>query len=106
MKQFDYFKELEASLQEAVAHKKGQKRCYTVVKELPVPIYGAADVARVRQSFDLSQRGFAALLGVSSRTVEGWECGRTVPSGAAKHLIYLFETDHSLIDKLIQRDSM
>jgi DNA-binding XRE family transcriptional regulator len=39
----------------------------------------------------LTQAQFAALLGVSKRTLEQWEQGRREPSGAAKTLIRLAE---------------
>lgn len=37
----------------------------------------------------LSQAGFAAALGVSKRTLEGWEHGRVTPTGAARALVRL-----------------
>jgi len=44
-------------------------------------------VARVRMSARLSQSQFAALLGVSARTLQDWEQGRREPTGAAKTLL-------------------
>jgi putative transcriptional regulator len=40
-----------------------------------------------RERTGLSQAEFAALLGVSVRTLQGWEQGRTRPSGAARTLL-------------------
>ena len=40
-----------------------------------------------RQRTGLSQSQFAALLGVSVRTLQGWEQGRKQPSGAARTLL-------------------
>jgi putative transcriptional regulator len=40
-----------------------------------------------RMGTGLSQAQFAALLGVSRRTLEGWEQGRKKPSGAAATLL-------------------
>lgn len=45
------------------------------------------DAATARQKVGLSQAEFAALLGVSKRTLQDWEQGRREPSGAAKSLI-------------------
>jgi len=39
----------------------------------------------------LTQTQFAALLGVSKRTLEQWEQGRREPSGTAKTLIHVAE---------------
>ena len=46
------------------------------------------------------QKGFASILGVSSRTVEAWEAGKSNPSPTARNLIFLISQDHSLIHKL------
>jgi putative transcriptional regulator len=48
-------------------------------------------IARARVKSGLTQARFAALLGVSPRTLEQWEQGRRVPSGAAKTLIRVAE---------------
>jgi putative transcriptional regulator len=44
-------------------------------------------VVSARIKTGLSQSKFAALLGVSTRTLQEWEQGRRQPSGAAKTLI-------------------
>ena len=45
------------------------------------------EVAKARIKTGLSQSQFAALMGVSKRTLEQWEQGRREPSRAAKTLI-------------------
>ena len=43
--------------------------------------------AEAREATGLSQAQFALLLGVSVRTLQGWEQGRKQPSGAARTLL-------------------
>src|SRR5947208_17038113 len=47
------------------------------------------NVASIREKTGLSQARFAQLLGVSVRTLQDWEQGRRVPSGAARTLILI-----------------
>ena len=46
-----------------------------------------------RQKTGLSQSQFAAILGVSVRTLQGWEQGRKQPSGAARTLLTIARTN-------------
>ncbi len=45
------------------------------------------DVQEIRERLGLSQSAFAALLGVSTRTLQDWEQGRRHPTGAARSLL-------------------
>lgn len=104
MAEFNVYEGIMEGLQEALAYQQGDRsRCKVTVRELPIPEYKAADVARTRKELNLSQRGLANVLGVSHRTVEAWEAGKNVPSGAARHLLYLVDTDHSLVQRLTAR---
>ncbi len=99
-----YFDELMTSLEDAAAFAKGDTSRAKVVEvevDDPVPEYKAADVARTRKALNLTQSAFARALGVSSRTVEAWEAGRNEPSGAARHLLFLLDGDHSLVQRLV-----
>lgn len=104
MAEFNVYEGVMQGLQEALAYKNGDRsRCRVTVREVPVPEYKASDVARTRQELNLSQRGLASVLGVSPRTVEAWEAGKNTPSGAARHLLYLVDNDHSLVERLTVR---
>lgn len=59
-----------------------------------------AEVARARLASGLSQPAFAALLGVSVRTVQDWEQGRRKPSGAAKTLLKIAERHSEVLQEL------
>jgi len=64
------------------AIKKGQGKRHVVM--LP-------DVQSIRESMSLSQSAFAAMLGVSPRTLQDWEQGRRKPSGPALSLLKVAE---------------
>jgi putative transcriptional regulator len=52
-------------------------------------VINVPDVAKTRAKTGLSQARFAELLGVSIRTLQDWEQGRRVPSGAARTLLMI-----------------
>jgi len=57
-------------------------------------------IVRARLKAGLTQRQFAALLGVSRRTLEQWEQGRRKPSRAAKTLIKVAELHPEVLRKI------
>ena len=56
-------------------------------------------VSLIRERTGLSQTKFAALLGVSVRTLQEWEQGRRAPSGAARTLLMVAaKSPHVLLE--------
>jgi len=53
----------------------------------------SSPVIEARKKTGLSQSQFAALMGVSVRTLQGWEQGRKQPSGAARTLLAIASTN-------------
>lgn len=49
------------------------------------------DVRRIREKLDMSQKDFAAYFGVNLRTVQDWEQGRRVPSGASRNFLFVID---------------
>jgi DNA-binding transcriptional regulator YiaG len=47
------------------------------------------EVARARQTLNLTQDAFAGLLGISLSTLRSWEQGKREPSGAARTLVHI-----------------
>lgn len=45
------------------------------------------DVKGIRENYNLSQRQFASLLGISIKTLQNWEQGRRSPRGPARVLL-------------------
>lgn len=58
-------------------------------------------VAEIRERLGLSQSEFASLLGVSVRTLQDWEQGRRVPSGAARTLLLVAERNPKAVLEVI-----
>lgn len=96
-KDIDFFSGIMSGLEEALAYEKGSAKAATYARKRSLP---DVDVAKERRQLNLSQKAFAAILGVSPRTVEAWESGRSNPSPTARNLIYLISGDPSLIEKL------
>ncbi len=79
----ELFKDLIASVREGGAILRGKvapSRSFVV--EMP-------DVKRIRTDYQLSQIEFAALLGISVKTLRNWEQGRRVPEGPARVLLQI-----------------
>lgn len=58
-------------------------------------------VADVRSRTGLSQKDFAKLMGVSTRTLQEWEQGRRSPSGAARTLILIAAKDPAMLAAVV-----
>lgn len=93
----NFFDGIIEGLNEALAYEKGTAKSETIVRKRSLP---DVNVSQIRNSLSMTQRAFATALGVSCRTVEAWECGRSNPTPTAKKLMFLISEDHSLIQKL------
>jgi putative transcriptional regulator len=81
-KQKDFTALLEESLTEMLAVERGQMQPTrrTVLDE-------ASNALNTRNQLHLSRPKFAKMIGVSVRTLENWEQGRSKPNGAARALL-------------------
>lgn len=93
--QRDLGAELLESLQEMKAGKVG--RVSVVTRDGRVV---DSPVAQARVVSKLSQAQFAALMGVSVRTLQEWEQGRRQPSGAAKTLLRVAQSHPDVLREL------
>lgn len=51
----------------------------------------APDIKQIREGFNLLQSEFAAMLGISVKTLQNWEQGRRTPPGPARVLLQVAE---------------
>lgn len=77
----ELFSELVESVREGGAILRGE------VEPASEKSFEAPDVAAIREDYGLSQTKFAALLGISVRTLQNWEQGRRHPQGPARVLL-------------------
>lgn len=77
----EFFPKPDGSIRRVISRSDG-----TVEKDHIIPAEKAL-VATARAATKLSQAAFAKLLGVSVRTLQEWEQGRKIPSGAAATLL-------------------
>ena len=77
----ELFAELVASVREGGALLRGEKE--------PARTFhlDRLDIKRIREGYKLTQEQFAAMLGISVRTLRNWEQGRRVPEGPAMVLL-------------------
>ena len=45
----------------------------------------------------MTQKMFAAYIGVSQKTVEAWESGKNTPAGSSSRILSMFEMNDNLI---------
>lgn len=87
---------LVQALKEAIAHKKGELK-------LEQKVFNTNSIHDLREKYQLSQGEFAQLFGVSVRTLQQWEQGRTHPSGAAQVLLKVIAYNPAIVREAIER---
>ncbi len=82
------FEDLQQGLQEAIDYEKGIGSAKTTVYMIdPVKKYSNEEIKNIRNQAGMTQAVFANYMGVSPKTVEAWELGRTHPTGPAYRLL-------------------
>ena len=94
------FDSIMTGLNEAVEYEKGTGKARTAkITVAPVPDFTAEEIKALRLSLKMTQGTFAALMGVSSKTVEAWEAGTNIPLGTARRMLGLLKSDNSIPTK-------
>ncbi|MBO6259304.1 MAG: helix-turn-helix domain-containing protein [Lachnospiraceae bacterium] len=86
------FEDLQEGLNQAIAFEKGvgKAKVRTLII-MPVKKYTNDEIRTIRNNAGMTQTTLAKYLGVSKKTVEAWENGRTHPTGPAYRLLEILE---------------
>lgn len=99
------FDDIVASLNELKDHAEGKSTGVIVHRRtLPnvvdVPDFTAQEIKEVRLAAKMTQKTFAACIGVSTKSVEAWEGGRSRPDGAARRILGLMKINPSFAEEM------
>jgi putative transcriptional regulator len=92
------FDKLCESIRQAGEIKRGQR------KPSRVFTHRDPDAKAIRERLGLSQSRFAAIIGVSVRTIQNWEQGRREPEGPAKALLRVVDRDPEAVFQALHAD--
>ena len=82
------FNDLKEGLQQAIDYEKGVGDAKTMTLRFsPAPEFNASQIRTIRTNAGMTQSMMADFMGVSNKTIEAWECGRTHPTGPASRLL-------------------
>lgn len=91
------YKSIITGLNEAIDHEKGNGKARVMhCTVAPVPTFSAEEIRALRTSMKMTQNTFAAVMGVSGKTVEAWETGTNVPLRPAHRMLGLLKADSSI----------
>ncbi len=91
------FEDLKQGLEEAIAYEKGAGEANVeTYMILPVKEYSSKEIRAIRKKAGMTQSVFASYMGVSIKTVEAWEGGRTHPTGPVFRLLEILATSDEM----------
>ncbi|MGF0019994.1 MAG: helix-turn-helix domain-containing protein [Lachnospiraceae bacterium] len=88
------FDDLKQGLEEAIDFERGNgKARVKTYMIMPIKKYSNKEIREIRIKAGMTQSVFASYMGVSKKTVEAWECGRTHPTGPVYRLLDILATE-------------
>ena len=99
----DFCEGIMQGLQEAIAYTKGENTDQVVVHRLTcekVRDFTPEEIKKTRLAAKMPQWMFAQVIGVSQKSVEAWEGGRSRPDGAARRMIGLLNANPRFADEV------
>lgn len=95
----DFYKRLEAGLQECLQWTRGEIELRTTLVVAPPPALMAKDIVRLRRKLNMSQGVFAQVINVSAKTVQSWEQGERKPSRASLRLLQIIAENPKFVGR-------
>ncbi len=92
------FEKIIAGLEDALAYADGDSARGTAHKVKLADV----DITHLREKLGLSQDRFAALFGLSSRTVRNWEQGVRRPDGPARVLLQVIDREPEAVMRALR----
>lgn len=91
------FESITKGLNEAIEYEQGKNKNVRTAKCIvsPIPEFNANEIKSVRNSLNMTQNTFAAVMGVSVKTVEAWESGTNKPIGTARRMLSILQKDNN-----------
>jgi putative transcriptional regulator len=100
-KKRNLFEELKQGISEIKAHKAGKITLRThKIEKKPRPTLSPKLILDTREKLHMSRAIFALKLGVSVRTLEKWEQGKTIPNDQAVVLILMVRQYPDTLERL------
>ena len=87
-------------MEEALAFAKGEKTAAVV--HIPEEI----NVRRIRKKLKMSQAVFADYFGVNLRTIQDWEQGRRVPTGASRNFLFVIDQEPDAVRRALVQENV
>jgi len=97
----DLFESIKQGLSEAIEYERGNLPDVRIDKLTisPIRTHSGEEIKKIRKRLNMTQKLFAAALGVSAKTVEAWESGTNTPSGIANRMLELLSQDSTLLER-------
>jgi len=89
------FEEINAGLDDAIRHARGQRNQVLVHKPETI------DVKAIREKTGMSQQRFCATFGISLGTLRHWEQGLRAPRGPARVLLKVVDNDPQAVIRAV-----
>lgn len=94
------YESIVKGLNEAIEYEKGNEKARIMSCTVaPVPTFSADEIKTLRKELNMTQSTFAAVMGVSCKTVEAWEAGTNVPLGTARRMLGMLKSDNTIPQK-------